>query len=61
MTNEKKIVFVKYEIYSSWWAGLVSNRWLQELAAKYYAWKVERKIKRLERYRIAQTDEFTRM
>lgn len=35
-----------YEVKSSWWAGKISNPILQQLSAKYFAWKVNRKYKR---------------
>jgi hypothetical protein len=35
-----------YEIRSSWWACLISNPRLQDLAASYFAWKVRRKLRR---------------
>ncbi len=35
--------FLEYEVNSSWWAGLIGNRWLQEWTARYFAWKVDRK------------------
>jgi hypothetical protein len=34
---------LNYEINSSWWAGLISNKYLQNLASSYFAWKVKRK------------------
>ena len=36
-----------YEVQSSLWAGWVSWKWGQELAAKYYAAKVKRKVGRI--------------
>lgn len=35
-----------YEVSSSWWAGMVSWKWAQDLAARYFAWKVKRKYNR---------------
>ena len=35
-----------YEVRSSWWAGWISLSWFQELAALYYAAKVNRKYAR---------------
>ncbi len=29
-----------YEVASSWWVGHVSIRWVQRLASRYFAWKV---------------------
>lgn len=37
---------LKYEIYSAWWTGFALPKVLQELAAKYFAWKVTRKYAR---------------
>ncbi|MBX0290969.1 hypothetical protein K3G63_10995 [Hymenobacter sp. HSC-4F20] len=34
---------LKYEVHASWWAPLISNNFLQRLAGKYFAWKVNRK------------------
>jgi hypothetical protein len=36
-------IFLDYEIRSSWWAELIWFTWGQDLAAKYFAWKVQRK------------------
>jgi len=38
-----------YEVFSSWWACLLSWDWAQGLAAKYFAWKVNRKYRRYEK------------
>ena len=35
-----------YEVRSSWWASLISNKTLQDWAGKYFAWKVGRKFRR---------------
>lgn len=35
-----------YEIKSSWWASSISNPYLQDLASRYFAWKVRRKYGR---------------
>lgn len=32
-----------YEVKASWWAARVNNRYLQELAGSYFAWKINRK------------------
>lgn len=42
--NKKELLL--YEIASSWWACYISWNWVQELAAKYFVWKVERKYNR---------------
>lgn len=34
---------------SSWWLGWIGIGWMQELAAKYMAWKVNRKMRALSR------------
>jgi hypothetical protein len=39
-----------YELYASyWWVSWISNEWLQEKAAKYFAWKVNRKYAAYQR------------
>lgn len=38
---------LSYEIRSSWWASKLSNKYLQNLAGSYFAWKVRRKHNRL--------------
>lgn len=57
MTTESfKKVILDYEIKSSWWAGWIGNPKLQFLAAKYFAWKVNRKFNRyLEFYEMKKT------
>lgn len=35
-----------YEVRASFWAGFISNPFFQRLAARYYAWKAQRKFKR---------------
>ena len=42
-----------YEIHASWWADKISNAWLQDLAAKYFAWKVNRKRGRWVKYKTS--------
>ena len=37
-----------YEVHSSLWASWISWEWAQELAAKYYAWKVNRKMRKIK-------------
>ncbi len=39
-----------YEISSSWWARGISNDWLQNLAARYFAWKTKRKYARYKQH-----------
>ncbi len=45
-----------YEVAASWWVEWISLPFLQELASKYFAWKVNRKYARylrmLERKRF---------
>lgn len=38
--------FLDYEIRSSWWASSISWNWAQDLAGRYFAWKVKRKYSR---------------
>jgi hypothetical protein len=38
-----------YEVHSSWWAGWIGWVRAQDVAAKYFAWKVNRKMDRIER------------
>ena len=38
---------LEYEIESSWWAELIGAAWAQDLAARYFAWKVKRKMGRI--------------
>lgn len=35
-----------YEARASWWASWISNPFLQDLASRYFAWKVRRKFGR---------------
>lgn len=37
-----------YEVQASWWASWISNDFLQGLAGRYFAWKVNRKMGRIE-------------
>lgn len=52
--SEEKIVDISkeqallYEIRASWWASWVSNPFLQDLASRYFAWKVRRKFGRYQ-------------
>lgn len=46
-----QIMLAEYEIRSSWWASYISNDYLQSLAGKYFAAKVNRKFKRLKQSR----------
>jgi hypothetical protein len=38
-----------YEVHSSWWAGWIGWSRAQDVAAKYFAWKVNRKMDRIKR------------
>lgn len=38
---------VDYEVRSSWWTPYVGWEWAQTLAARWYAWKVNRKMGRI--------------
>lgn len=52
MTDQELRKFlIEYEVKSSWWTKYISFDWMQELAARYFAWKVERKIARLNKNR----------
>jgi hypothetical protein len=54
-------VLVRYEVGSSWWAGYISNKYLQDLAVKYFAKKVSRKwIKLNKTIKLKKPYEFTR-
>jgi hypothetical protein len=46
--TEKQLVFylVDYEIKGAWWTGYIRHPKLQELAGRYFAWKVLRKFAR---------------
>ncbi len=47
MTEDELIAFlIEYEIRASWWTGYVSSDGLQGLAARYFARKTKRKLKR---------------
>lgn len=55
-TDSLRKAILDYEVKSSWWAGWIGNPRLQTLAAKYFAWKVDRKFNRyLEFYKMKQT------
>lgn len=43
-----RVQALEYEVRSSWWSGFVCIGFLQELAARYYTWKVSRKMRRYE-------------
>lgn len=42
-------VYLDWEINNSWFAGYISNPWLQDKIASYYVWKVKRKYARYKR------------
>lgn len=46
MITRKQAVW--YEIRASWWACYISIGWLQAPVAKYFSWKVDRKMARVE-------------
>lgn len=53
MSGEKDVTHadaVKYEIGSSWLAGLVFWRWGQEILAVYFMRKTSKKWRRYQRY-----------
>lgn len=37
---------LEYEVKSSWWSSWLSSKVMQEAAARYFAWKVNRKYAR---------------
>jgi len=46
--------FLDYEIRSSWWAPYVGVGWIQELAAKYFAYKTTRKLARYRKSKVME-------
>ena len=48
LPNEKTLL-LNYEIHGSWWAKYIGIRCLQVLAGKYFARKIDRKVKRMNR------------
>jgi hypothetical protein len=48
IVNISQIQALSYEIRASWWANRVSNPFLQDLAGRYFAWKVRRKFGRYQ-------------
>ena len=48
MSNMDKLkeYMLDYEIRASWWACYVSWGWARNVAASYFAWKVNRKVNR---------------
>lgn len=42
---------LRYEVSGSWWANLISNNFLQDLSARYFAWKVKLKYVRYQKWR----------
>jgi hypothetical protein len=46
--NPKDVI--AYEICNSWWAPWISNDWLQDKIAAYFARKVSRKLARYGRH-----------
>lgn len=53
---EKKDIkyFLDYEIRSSWFASWISWDWMQEISAKYFAWKTLKKYKKYERSKMLE-------
>lgn len=39
-----------YEIMASWWTQFISWEWAQNIVAKYFAWKVQRKYGRYVKF-----------
>lgn len=58
----KKTDLVFYEVAGAAWPGLISNAWLQDIIARYFARKVERKYRRWMRAReiLAMIDAINR-
>ena len=64
MTNDELEAYIKkkrrpgisyeqalfYEIQASWWVSWVSIDWMRDIAARYFAWKVRRKMRRIRSY-----------
>lgn len=44
--NDTLMLFIDYEIRSSWWASFIWWKWGQDLAGSYFASKVRRKYNR---------------
>ena len=40
---------IMYETVGRWWTGLIGLNFLQDLAARYIAWVVTRKMRRIKR------------
>lgn len=48
MTKLTIVDAVNYETRASWWAEWISIEWMQEVAARWFVWKVRRKYRRYE-------------
>lgn len=46
MVMVSKTELVHYEVAGSLWAGFISNAWMQNIVAAYFAHKVDRKFRR---------------
>ncbi len=42
--EDLRTTILNYEVSSSWWAGWIGGDYAQEVTAKYFAWKVNRKF-----------------
>lgn len=47
---------LKYEVGGSWWAGYISTRWMQTVAAKYFGFKTRLKHARYSQGEFAESD-----
>lgn len=52
LADKPLLVFLDYEIRSSWWASWIGWDWGQKLAGKYFAWKTNRKYARYKRSKM---------
>lgn len=43
---------LEYEISGAWWSGFIGWFWLQDLVARFFAWRVNVKWKRYQKFRL---------
>lgn len=43
------VMLLNYEIRGSWWPQYIGIGWMQVLVGKYFARKIDRKVRRMER------------
>jgi hypothetical protein len=53
------LTLLEYEVKSSWWVRFVHWEFAQRLAAKYFAWKTERKYKRYKMLKLLEHQEYS--